>query len=84
MCNTSAKRCNTSAKSVIPCKLHCEILDYAWPINNAVFERTNQICCFQIKHMPWIVQFYDAVFPRLRDTRACLLLNHLEFFHVYY
>ena len=33
MCNTSAKKFNTSAKSVIQCKLHMEILDYDWLIN---------------------------------------------------
>ena len=36
MCNTSAKKFNTSAKSVIQCKLHIEILDYDWLINNRV------------------------------------------------
>ena len=30
-----------------------------------------------------MVQFCDAIFPWLRDTRAFLLLNHLEFFHAY-
>ena len=30
------KMCNTSAKSVIQCKLHIEILDYDWLINNRV------------------------------------------------
>ena len=30
------KMCNTSAKSVIQCKLHTEILDYDWLINNRV------------------------------------------------
>ena len=32
-------------------------------INNTVFERTNQIFCFQIKRAPWMAQFYDAIFP---------------------
>ena len=73
--------CNTSAKSVIPVQLHIEILDYDWLINDTVFERTNQIFCFQIKREPWMARFYDAIFPRLRDTRAFLPLNHLEFFH---
>ena len=36
MCNTSAKKFNTRAKSVIQCKLHIEILDYDWLINNRV------------------------------------------------
>ena len=63
MCNTSAKKCNTSAKSVIPVQLHIEILDYDWLINNTVFERTNQIFCFQMKRAPWMVQFYDTIFP---------------------
>ena len=63
MCNTSAKKCNTSARSVIPVQIIIEILDYDWPINNMVFERTNQIFCFQIKCTPWMVQFYDVIFP---------------------
>ena len=60
MCNTSAKKCNTNAKSV---NIHIEILDYDWLINNMVFERTNQIFCFQIKRAPWMAQFYDTIFP---------------------
>ena len=71
MCNTSAKKCNTSAKSEIPvqkvkyqCKLHIEILDYDWLINDTVFERTNQIFGFQIKHVPngWC-NFMTQFFP---------------------
>ena len=68
----------------MPVQLNIEILDYDWLINNRVFERTNQIFCFQIKRAPLMAQFYDAIFPWLRDTRAFLMLNHLEFFHVYY
>ena len=37
MSNTSAEKCNTSAKSVIQCELHIEILDYDWLMNNRVW-----------------------------------------------
>ena len=49
MCKTSAKSVIPVQKSVMPVQLHNEILDYDWLINNRVFERTNQIFCFQIK-----------------------------------
>ena len=35
--SASAKKCNTSAKSVIQCKLHVQILDYDWLMNNRVW-----------------------------------------------
>ena len=36
MCNTRAKTCNTNANSAIQCKLHIEILDHDWLMNNRV------------------------------------------------
>ena len=56
-------------------------------------QMANEIFWFQIKRTPWMAQFMVQFFPALRDTRAFLLLNHLEifssismekFFYVYY
>ena len=38
-------QCNTSAKSVIHCKLHIVILDYDWKKVNQKFCRPNIISC---------------------------------------
>ena len=62
MCNTIAKKCNTSAKRVIPVQITRRNSDYDLLINNRVIERTNQIFCFQIKRAPWMAQFCDAIF----------------------
>ena len=35
-CERECKKCNTIAKSVIQCKLHVQILDYDWLMNNRV------------------------------------------------
>ena len=68
--------CNTSAKSVIQFKLLIAILDYDWLMIkkgsgqdqwNLLF--WNQACALD-----------GAIFPWLRDTRAFLLLNHLDIF----
>ena len=57
MCNTRAKKCNTSANSVIQCKLRIEILDYDWLINNRGF---------QIKRAPMMAQFFPDCVIRVR------------------
>ena len=75
MCNTSAKKCNTSANSVIQCKLRIEILDYDWLINNRGFE---------IKRAPMMAQLVVQFFPDcvIRVRFFCLTIS--KFFYVYY
>ena len=79
------KMCNTSAKSVIQCKVHIEILDYDWLMNSRVWSRPMKSFVFKLSACPgwhnFMVQFSPV---RLRDTCAFLLLTHLAIFHVYY
>ena len=79
------KMCNTSAKSVIQCKVHIEILDYDWLMNSRVWSRLMKSFVFKLSACPgwhnnyFMVQFFPV---RLRDMCAFLLLTHLAFFHV--
>ena len=52
MCSKSAKKCNTSAKSVIQCKLHIEILDYDWLMNNRVWSGPIKSFAFKSSERP--------------------------------
>ena len=60
MCNTSAKKCNTSAKSVIQCKLHIKILDYDWLMNNRVWSGPIESFAFKSSAEGTI---YGGIFP---------------------
>ena len=68
MCNKSAKKCNTSANSVIQCKLRIEILDYDCLINNRGF---------QIKRAPMMAQLVAQFFPDcvIRVRFFCLAIS---------
>ena len=64
MCNTSAKKCNTSANSVIQCKLHIEILDYDWLINNRLGSnqyQSNRLLSNQVRAHDCAID--GAIFP---------------------
>ena len=50
------KMCNTSAKSVIQCKLHIEILDYDWLMNNRVWSGPVKSFIFKSSALPgWAI-----------------------------
>ena len=76
--NTSAEKCNTSAKSVIQCKLHIEILDYDWLMNNRVWSRPIKFA-FKSSACPGWCNWW-LKFPWLHDTGAFLLLHNLKIF----
>ena len=76
-CDWLRKECKNVTrvqKRVTPVQLDIEILDYDWLINNTVFEKTNQIFCFQIKRAPWMAQFFpDCV---IRVHFFCLTISN--------
>ena len=63
--------CNTSAKSVIQCKLHIEILDYDWLMNNRVWSGPMKSFVFKSSACPGWRNF---------SLIAFFLLNHVAFF----
>ena len=66
-------------------EIECKNLKLNWLTGKSRIKNSqmaNQIFCFQNKEHFLDGAIHGAIFTSLRDTRAFLLLNHLEFFFI--